>query len=87
MKIGDKAVTNGELCEIVAVDREYQYPIPGRYTVRFENGTVIQNYPGYLLKDPQTEAGWIAATVALAIAIGVSGMMLLGVYFLGWLWR
>jgi hypothetical protein len=32
-----------------------------------------------------TEAGWLAATVALSIAIGVSGLMLLGVYFLGWL--
>lgn len=56
MKVGDKMMTNGELCEIIAVEREYKYPVPGRYMVRFENGGVIENYPGYLLKDPQFAA-------------------------------
>lgn len=54
MKAGDKMITaDGERCEIIAVEREYHLPIPGRYTVRFENGQVIENYPGYLLKYPQ----------------------------------
>ena len=57
MKIGDKLITNGEICEIIAVEREYRYPIPGRYTVRFEDGSVVSNYPGYLLKDPQSAVG------------------------------
>lgn len=56
MKAGDKMITNGEPCEIVAVEREYKYPIPGRYTVRFKSGKVIENYPGYLLKEPHFAA-------------------------------
>jgi hypothetical protein len=50
MKVGDKVLGNGELCEIIAVDREPDGPVPGRYTVRFQSGMVIQNFPGYQLK-------------------------------------
>lgn len=50
MKVGDKAIGNGESCEILNVEREPTGPIPGRYTVRFESGMVIHNYPGYQLK-------------------------------------
>jgi hypothetical protein len=50
MKVGDKALGNGEACEILSVDREPKGPVPGRYTVRFQSGMVIQNFPGYQLK-------------------------------------
>ncbi len=56
MKVGDKMITNGETCEIIEVEREYPHPGTGRYTVRFENGRVIYNYPGYLLKEPPSAA-------------------------------
>jgi hypothetical protein len=56
MKVGDKMISCGETCEIIAVEREYKYPVPGRYTVRFESGRVIENYPGYLLDAPPSAA-------------------------------
>jgi hypothetical protein len=58
MKAGDKMVSNNQPCVIVAVEREYKYPIPGRYTVRFSDGRVVENYPGYLLKEHPSAAVW-----------------------------
>lgn len=49
-KPGDKvAGPEGEL-EIVSVKREPNELVSGRYKVRLPDGSIVENYPGYLLR-------------------------------------
>lgn len=55
MKIGDKMMSVGQTCEIIAIECDASFGVAGRYTVRFTDGRVIFNYPGYLLKEQVPE--------------------------------
>jgi hypothetical protein len=55
--IADDSEQTGRM-KIIAVERERKDPIPGRYTVQFPDGRVVNNYPGYLIKDELDQIKW-----------------------------